>query len=189
MMTKTFSIMCMKFLGAWYIYVYVCVLVTWSCPTLCDSMDCSPSGSSVHGILQARILAWVAISSSRASSQPRDGTRVSWIAGVFFTHWVMLRSSQKGSETLLPFCCHSRCHFSTRECTEHLCALSLADTLPPKSKIELKELGETGSIIVHLFTIQTPFHSLFCGSCVLKDFCLPDKQHLTGNNKITGLPR
>ena len=44
-------------------------------------MDCSPPGSSVHGILQARILEWVAISFSRGSSQPTDGTRVSWIAG------------------------------------------------------------------------------------------------------------
>ena len=42
------------------------------CPTLCDPMDCSPPGSSIHGILQARILEWVAISFSRGSSQPRD---------------------------------------------------------------------------------------------------------------------
>ena len=42
------------------------------CPTLCDPMDCSPPGSSVSGILQARILQWVSISSSRGSSQPRD---------------------------------------------------------------------------------------------------------------------
>jgi len=48
-------------------------------------MDCSPSGSSVHGIFQARILEWVAISSSRGSSQPRDRTHVSCIAGRFFT--------------------------------------------------------------------------------------------------------
>ena len=46
-------------------------LVTQSCLTFCDSMDCSPPGPSVHGILQARILAWVAIRSSRGSSQPR----------------------------------------------------------------------------------------------------------------------
>ena len=45
-----------------------CVLVIQSCPTLCDLMDCSPSGSSVHGILQARILEWVAMPSSRGSS-------------------------------------------------------------------------------------------------------------------------
>ena len=55
-----------------------------SCPTLCNSMDCSPPGSSVHGILQARVLEWVAMPSSRESSQPRDRTRVSWIAGGFF---------------------------------------------------------------------------------------------------------
>ena len=51
--------------------------VAQSCPTLCDPVDCSPPGSSVHGILQARILEWIAISSSRGSSPPRDGTRVS----------------------------------------------------------------------------------------------------------------
>ena len=48
------------------------VLVTQSCLTLFDPMDCSPPGSSVHGILQARILEWVAISISRGSSQLRD---------------------------------------------------------------------------------------------------------------------
>ena len=46
--------------------------VTQSCPTLCDPMDCSLPGSSVHGIFQARVLKWVAISFSRGSSQPRD---------------------------------------------------------------------------------------------------------------------
>ena len=48
------------------------VLVAWSCPTLCDPMDCSPPGFSVHGILQARILEWIAIPFSRGTSQPRD---------------------------------------------------------------------------------------------------------------------
>ena len=48
-----------------------------SCPTLCDPMDCSLPGSSVHGILQATTLEWVAISFSRGSSQPGDQTRVS----------------------------------------------------------------------------------------------------------------
>ena len=48
--------------------VKVKVLVAQSCPTLCHPMDCSPPGSSVHGILQARILEWVAISFSRGSS-------------------------------------------------------------------------------------------------------------------------
>ena len=53
--------------------------------TLWDPMHCSLSGSSVHGILQARILEWVAISFSRGSSLPSDRTRVSCIAGRLFT--------------------------------------------------------------------------------------------------------
>ena len=55
--------------------IYACMLivsVTSNSLTLCDPMDCSPSGSSVHGILQARILEWVAMIFSRGSSQPRD---------------------------------------------------------------------------------------------------------------------
>ena len=56
-----------------------------SCPTLCDLTDCSPPGSSVHGILQARILEWVAKASSRGSSWHRDQTQVSTLAGRFFT--------------------------------------------------------------------------------------------------------
>ena len=65
--------------GVWVCMVVcecVCVLVAQSCLTLCDSMDCSPPGSSVHGILQARILEWVAMPSSRGSYQPRDQTLV-----------------------------------------------------------------------------------------------------------------
>ena len=54
---------------------------------LCNAMDCSPPGSSVRGILQARILEWVAISFSRGSSRPRDQTHVSWSAGRRFTIW------------------------------------------------------------------------------------------------------
>ena len=72
-----------------YLKTNICVLVTQSCPTLCNPMDCSPPGSSVHGILQARILEWVAISFSRRSSQPGDQTLVSCIAGRFFTVYAM----------------------------------------------------------------------------------------------------
>ena len=61
------------------------VLFAQSCPTVCNPMDCSPPGSSVHGVLQARILEWVAIPFSRGSSQPRDRTQVSCTAGRFFT--------------------------------------------------------------------------------------------------------
>ena len=64
-----------------------CVIGSQSCPTLCDPLDCSPPGSSVHGISQARILEWGAISFSRGPSRPRDQTRVSHIAGRRFTVW------------------------------------------------------------------------------------------------------
>ena len=61
--------------------------VAQSCPTLRNPVDCSLPGSSLHGILQARILEWVAISFSRGSSQPRDQSWVSCIAGRHFNLW------------------------------------------------------------------------------------------------------
>ena len=61
------------------------LLVAQSCQTLCNPIDCSPPGTSVHGILQARILEWGAISVSKRSSPPRDRTQVFCITGRFFT--------------------------------------------------------------------------------------------------------
>ena len=66
--------------SVWIIYLIMCVYcvcsVTSSCLTVCDPMDYSPLGSSIHGIFQAWILEWVAISSFRGSSKPRDQTWV-----------------------------------------------------------------------------------------------------------------
>ena len=64
----------MQFLSS---YMIVVVLVTQSCPTFCDLMDCSPPGSSVHGLSQARILELVAISFSKESAQSRGRTHIS----------------------------------------------------------------------------------------------------------------
>ena len=64
-------------------------------PTLCDPMDCSPLGSSVHGILQARILESVAVPFSRGSSWPRDWTWVSSIAGRFFIIWATREARER----------------------------------------------------------------------------------------------
>ena len=69
------------------------MLVAQSCPTLCNPTDCSPPG--VSGILQARILEWIAIPFSRGSSWLRDQTLVSCIAGRFFTLWATGKSYQK----------------------------------------------------------------------------------------------
>ena len=63
--------------------------VAQSCPTLCDPMDCSLPGSTVHGIFQAIVLEWIAISFSKGSSQPRDRTRVSCILGKMTPHLLL----------------------------------------------------------------------------------------------------
>ena len=60
------------------------MLIAQCCLTLCDRMECSPPGSSVHGILQARILDWVAISSSRGSFRARNRTQVFCIAAILY---------------------------------------------------------------------------------------------------------
>ena len=69
-------------------YVFLLVMCVWlSHVWLCGPMDCSPPGSSVHGLFQARVLEWVDLSFSRGSSQPKDWTRVSCTACRFFTIW------------------------------------------------------------------------------------------------------
>ena len=73
----------------------VCAKSLQSCLTLCDPMDCSPPGSPVHGILQARILEWVAMPSSRGSSPPRDETCISYVSCIgrqVLYHWCHLGS-------------------------------------------------------------------------------------------------
>ena len=73
--------------------------VTQSCPTLCEPMDCSLPGSSVHGVFQARVLEWVAISLSRASSRPRDWTWVSCTVGRCFTIWATREDTHTHTHT------------------------------------------------------------------------------------------
>ena len=82
--------------------------VAKSSPALCKPRDCSPPGSSVHGILQARILEWVAISFSRGSSQPRDWTCISCFRIGFFTTeppgktpWIMACTGDLLGDTFL----------------------------------------------------------------------------------------
>ena len=86
--------------------------VTQSCPILCDPMDCSLWGSSIHGIFQARVLDWVAVSFSRGSHWPKDWTQVSSIASCLSHQG---SSSYKGSpvggerlvNSMLNICCNS----------------------------------------------------------------------------------
>ena len=82
------------------------VKVAQSCPTLCDPMEYT-----VHGILQARILEWVAFPFSRGSSQPRDRTQVSWIADRFFTSSATRESIHP---KLIPYCKSTILQFSKK---------------------------------------------------------------------------
>ena len=77
--------------------------VAQSCLTLCDPVDCSLPGCSVHGILQARILEWVAISFLRGSSRPSDQTWISHIAGRCFTLWATREAQYMGDVLLKRF--------------------------------------------------------------------------------------
>ena len=96
--------------GAW---VKKCILLFWGrvfytksmsvkslqlCPTLCDPVDCIPPGSSVHRILQARILEWVAKPSSRGSSLPRDQTYISYVSRT--GRWVLYHEHHLGSPSI-----------------------------------------------------------------------------------------
>ena len=77
------------------------------CLTLCDPMDCSLLGSSVHGILQARILEWVAMPTSRGPSQPRDQTPVTYVFCIgrrILNHWTT-RGSPVGKSWKEVLCC------------------------------------------------------------------------------------
>ena len=94
----------------WYA---VCCLITQLCPTLCNPMDCSPPGSSVHKISQASILEQVAISFS-SSSQPRDWTWVSWVSPEdgFFPRWALGELDKEG---VVYTHTHTHTHTHTRE--------------------------------------------------------------------------
>ena len=88
--------MCMSMYMCVYVYMSMCVcisvcvracLICFNCVLLCNVMACSPPGSSVHGILQARILEWVAMPSSRESSRSSDQTHVSYVSCI--GRWVL----------------------------------------------------------------------------------------------------
>ena len=112
------------------------VKVAQSCPTLCDPMDYT-----VHGILQARTLEWVAISFSRGSSQPRDRTQVSRIAGRFFTSW----ATREAQETEIHICRNYPIDINnSTQCSR----CRIASTSSPKA------------IHTHLFNCQTLLQSL-----------------------------
>ena len=104
--------------------------VAQSCPTLCDPIDCSLPGSSVHEVFQAGVLDWVAISFSRGSSQSRDRTHVSCTAGRCFIHWATREAISpeyslevlklSWSSSILVILCEQPTHWKSPWCWEIL---------------------------------------------------------------------
>ena len=113
------------------------------CPTLCDPMDCSLSGSPVHGIFQAWILEWVAISFSRGSSQPRDRTGISYVSyiqfsSVQFSHSVVSDSLQPhGLEHARPPCPSPTPRAYSNSCpSSRWCHLTISSSVVPFSHLQ-----------------------------------------------------
>ena len=119
--------------------------VAQSCLTLCDSMDCSLPDSSVHGIFQAIVLEWIAISFSRGSSRPRDRTWVSRIVDKHFTVWAT-REVQGAIERLNRIKPKFKVEWwSTRYSTcvvpRQICTLTWLSVGDLPYKLELKEVS------------------------------------------------
>ena len=110
-------------------YHIVIVLVAQSCPTLCNPVECSPPGSSVRGILQARILEWIAIPYSRGSSWPRDWTQVSFITGRFFIIWATREVHKLLKKKKYKYTCYR----------VHLLSLPLLLPRPPERKATVQQ--------------------------------------------------
>ena len=126
---------------------------------LCDPTDCSPPGSSVHGIVQARILEWIAISFSRGSSWPRDQTQVSCIAGRFFTIWAIGKSQYLLTITLfvlfliLNFLWQFVC-----------CCCSVAELCP--TPCNPMDCSTSGSSVLHNFPEFAQIHVYWVGDAI-----------------------
>ena len=125
-----------------------------SCPTLCNPMDCSPPGSSVHGILQARILEWVTMLSTRGSSWPRDWTHFSYVSYIgrrVLYHWCHLGS------LLIPLAiCKGdyESRHSSKENSSKQVEFSLVSTFPPFCfTLELPSRSHLDSRIFKLSTV------------------------------------
>ena len=119
-------------------------------------MDCSPPGSSVHGIFQARILEWVVIPFSRGSSWLKDWTQVSCIAGQFFTIWAILyQLSHKGSWSKLEWVAYPFSSGSSWPMNRTRVSALQADSLPAEPQGKPKNTGVGSlSLLQRIFLTQ-----------------------------------
>ena len=138
--------------------------VAQSCPILCNPVDCSLPGSSVHGILQARILEWVAISFSRGSSRPRDQTRVSRTGGRHVNLW----ATRKANIYTIDAIKCSKCHVANQStglfidsfkkfCTPVVCWGSFQlQVIEGKSYLKGKIVGYFKYVMAWFYTCVLP---------------------------------
>ena len=145
----------------WFVVTSMLLLSHISHVQLCDPMGYSPPGSSIHEILQARILEWVTMPSSRGSSQPRDQTQVSCIAGRFFTTGLPGKTS----------------HF-------HAMCLVMSESLqPPELLLSSWDFSGKNTRVGHhsllqgIFPTQELYLSLLCLLCLLQ--CRLSLYHLS----------
>ena len=131
----------------------------------CDPMDCSLPGSSVHGILQQRVLQWVAISFSRRCSQPRDQTQVSCITGRFFTEWATREApySQQYS-SILKLSCNLWCTDIWGGRVLSIWAIG---------KLVSCQVKQRASLRAHHWCANQPARSQFSEPAPFSGFCIP----------------
>ena len=160
-----------------------------SCLTLCDPMECSPPGSSVYGILQARILEWVAMSSSRGSSQPRDQTKSLTspaLADRFFTTSATQEASSDFELIGKPFPIW-------RDDTQDPCHIFFKPSQGPCLLQALKQKQDDGlgwgkKKVIELFSNETKFARWFKSTGV-GCHCLLHRITLTGAKEKATVPR
>ena len=154
---------------------YVCArLVVQSCLTPCEPMDCSPPGSSVHGISQARMLKWVPIFFSRGSFWPRDRTWVSWVADGFFivgaTREDHIRGFNSTCFILVYWCTYlCLCHYHTFDYCSFVGSLGIRKCESSSFVLFEDYLGYLGSLespYVRIFLFLQKGHGDFDRDCI-----------------------
>ena len=162
----------------WDFIMRVKVLVAQSCPTLCDPMDCSPPDSSVHGILEAGVLEWVAIPISRVSSWPRDWARVSCIAGGFFTIWATRETHHSATFTPHPHLPSPWTWTWNYLVASYMFSKSLFRKLAlfyqrilAQKYLWICPLGPSWNVCFHWEFMYVNRVYIFCGNGILRDCC------------------
>ena len=144
-------------LKLWFCWsLWVCPGTTW----LCNSIDCSPPGSTVHGILQVRILEWITMPFFRGSSQPRDWTWVSCIAGRFFTIWASWKAYYMAAVSYyLKFLCVTLSLWPSFHCFWEYLSL-ISPSLPNPHLLRLRKADNSVAWIFYISEKNSYFYDM-----------------------------